>query len=287
MQELGGIHMHSDIIATFLAHLEAQKRSPLTVRRRRYSLTSLAEFCDPLPVLQADEEIIEQWLSTYHKPTTRHSYFSDARMFYAWAVRRQLIERHPMLEMEGPDVPKALPRPLTTDVVELAIGTAHGPVRRILMLAAFAGLRRSEIANLTAADVNLFSRPPMIVIRNGKGAKDRGVPIHPRLLDELRFISGSGAVVTNGGDPLPIHTVGWLAQNHLRHVCGVDATLHQLRHSFCTELARVSNGNVPLVATLAGHANINTTMIYIALAGSAKHHETVTTMFGADDPLAS
>ena len=49
--------------------------------------------------------------------------------------------------------------------------------------------------------------------------------------------------------------------------CGVTATPHQLRHTFGTEFARVSNGNLVQLAALMGHDSIDTTMGYVGWAG--------------------
>jgi integrase len=45
--------------------------------------------------------------------------------------------------------------------------------------------------------------------------------------------------------------------------CGIHATPHQLRHTFGTEFARHSNGNLIALAAVMGHETTNTTMGYV------------------------
>ena len=73
-------------------------------------------------------------------------------------------------------------------------------------------------------------------------------------------------------------TAGWIGTAVSEHIrrCGIDGTLHQGRHSFGTELARVSH-DLMLVQQLMGHASPTTTAGYIAL--NAPGGSEVATMF--------
>lgn len=71
----------------------------------------------------------------------------------------------------------------------------------MIALALFAGLRCHEIAGLQAEDVWLHGEPPMLVVRHGKGAKDRAIPMHPELVSLLRDIPASGPVFPGKAGP--------------------------------------------------------------------------------------
>ncbi len=251
----------STAIDAFARYQEFRRFSPATIDRRRASLTSLARFLHPAGLGDATTELLEEWLTTFAAPRTRNAYRSDVRAFYAWARKRGVVGHDPAAELDSIRVPRTLPRPLDGVVVRTLIDAAPSwRIRTALALAAYAGLRRSELAHLDAEDVHLDSRPPILVVRNGKGGKDRIVPVHPALgalLAERRrgpvFVVGSKRIAEEVGAHMRRH--------------GVHASLHQLRHSFATEAMRGSGGNVPLVMHLMGHASPETTMGYAGWAG--------------------
>jgi integrase len=73
-------------------------------------------------------------------------------------------------------------------------------------------------------------------------------------------------------------TVGRRIKEHLVS-CGVHATAHQLRHTFGTELARVTGGDLWMIGSLMGHASATTTMGYTQLGGD-KGASAVSHLFG-------
>lgn len=160
-------------------------------------------------------------------------------------------------------MPKSLPRPIpaTPEQLHELIASAPTHVRVALVLAVYSGLRRAEITRLTTADVVLDSSEPVLYVRQGKGRKDRAVPAHPTVVAELRRVGGS-----HGQRFVPV-SPDWLGTAVARHLRthGFDATLHQGRHSFGTELARVTGGDLMLIQQLMGHEHTSTTTGYIAL----------------------
>lgn len=112
----------------------------------------------------------------------------------------------------------------------------------------------------------------VIVVRDGKGRKDRVVPVHPDLAAELRtWVLPDGARYID----ITAGRLGRIVAAHLR-AHGIEATLHCGRHSFGTEAARVI-GDVMKVAQLMGHENPATTMGYIKLV--APGFESVASMY--------
>jgi integrase len=81
---------------------------------------------------------------------------------------------------------KALPRPVAVEDVFRAVEACRDEDTQLMLLfGALAGLRRFEIAKLTAEDVHLTAAPPVVFIE-GKGRKERIVPLHPELVARLR-----------------------------------------------------------------------------------------------------
>jgi integrase len=249
-------------LASFATYQKGRAFSPHTIRRRQTSLASIARYIDPLPLLAATPDLVEEWLGTFVTPRTKHAYRSDLSSFFAWAVKRQLVERSPMEQVDSIRVPKGLPHPVPVELVRPIIDAAPTVTLRLtLALAAYAGLRRAEISVLTPDDVAMFTDPPTLTVRDGKWGQDRSVPLHPTLGKLLAAHQGRGRYV-----PLQPDTVGKMAADHMRGL-GFDFTIHQLRATFATELARATAGNVILVAKMLGHGSIQTTMGYVGWSG--------------------
>lgn len=253
-------------IDRFSAHQRYRNLSVNTIRRRRDCLQTFQRFIDPLPLERARDTDIEEFLSSRVAPRTKHAYRSDLRVFYAWLTDREIIERSPADKVPSIKVPKSLPRPLGQDDALAALSYGSRRVRRMVALAFFAGLRCHEIAGLHAEDVWMHVQAPVIVVRHGKGGKDRTVPMHPQLIDLMRDLPPSGPVFPSRSRPtVHPYSVSRRVREHLLEL-GIDGTAHQLRHSFGTELARVTGGNLVMVATFMGHESTNTTMGYVKLA---------------------
>lgn len=208
---------------------------------------------------------LEEFLSTKPAARTRHAYRSDLRTFYAWAVKRDVLTVDPAAGLDSVKVPKALPRPLGDEARSLLL---HGDrvTRQMVALGLFAGLRCAEIAGLCGEDVWMHGDECTIVVRDGKGGKDRSIPMSSELREVLGKVSSSGPLFPgkNGRRTVTPGTVSARIRRHLARA-GIDATPHQLRHTFGTAVARRSGGDVVLTATWMGHGSTDTTMGYIRL----------------------
>lgn len=251
--------MTTDHLTAFHRYQTVRGLSPKTVLRRTTSLHQFSAYIEPLPLLETHADLIDEWLGTFRSPATRRAYRSDLMAFFTWAARRDLCP-NPVLRTDAIKVPNTLPRPVPPSYLPAILASAEPDVRLMIALGAYAGLRCAEISALEASDLDLTSLSPTLAVRGGKGGKDRVVPIHPQL---AKMLQG-----TKPGRLFPVapRTVGRKVAAHLRGL-GIEATAHKLRHSFGTELARTTRGNVVLVASLLGHADVSTTMRYIAWAG--------------------
>lgn len=267
------------MIRQYCAHLQMRHLSPATIKRRRTCLSLFERFAAPTSLLDVTAEHVEDFLGAQRAARTKHAYRSDLRSFYGWALKKGMVKRSPAHEVPTIKVPRSLPRPvrLTDALGTLTFGSLR--VRRMVGLALFAGLRRAEIAALQAEDVWTHADPPMLIVRHGKGARDRSVPIHPLLVSLMSGLPSSGPVfpVTDGSTIKP-ESVSGAIREHLA-AAGIDATPHQLRHTFGTELARASGGNLVLCAEWMGHASPSTTMGYVRLAVTGAD-EIIGGMFG-------
>jgi integrase/recombinase XerD len=176
-------------------------------------------------------------------------------------------------------LPKLLRRqiPVVLSPEEVACmidGTVNLRHRTILMTLYSTGMRRSELCNLRPEDID---KERMVVrILQGKGGKDREVPLSPKLLEQLRTYYRSvkrrngwlfpSLLVRRPDQPITSKTVWDLCREATRRA-GITKAVHPhtLRHSFATHL--FDNGaELPVIQTLLGHADPRDTMIYLHLA---------------------
>lgn len=249
------------LIEAFCAYMAQRSFSTFTIKRRTSSLSSFARYINPMSLTQVEGDHVMSWVGTLRSARTKHAYRSDLGAFYSWSTKRKVTKRNPVDDTDPIRVPKGLPRPAPIEAIPSIIRLANDDhLRLALAFAAYAGLRRSEIAHITTDDVQLHGQP-MVMVRLGKGGKDRVIPMHPELHAMLSVRRPSGLLV-----PISVDQLGRRASDHMRSL-GYDCTIHQLRHSFGTELARVTNGNVTAVGLAMGHESANTTLNYIGWNG--------------------
>ena len=163
---------------------------------------------------------------------------------------------------------------------ETSSSTAHAnkSVRdwAILHVALDSGLRVSEICALCVRDLILDGDPAVLVVRDGKGHKKRGVhlgaPLCRHLVDFLAWkeqVGQSAApqaplfVSSRSRGPLTRTAVFRIFKAEARAV-GLPArfSIHSCRHTYASLLYRASKYNIRLVQKQLGHRSIQTTQIY-------------------------
>jgi len=179
--------------------------------------------------------------------------------------------------LNRPDVVTMIPygkRPRTVPVVlspeeTLRFLEAVRPGRdRVLLQTAYAcGLRLGEVTHLRVADIDSARR--VIVVRRGKGQKDRLVPLSPRLLEVLRaywLTDRPRGWLFPGRDPArPLNETA-IQKLCQRVVTGLGlakrVTPHTLRHSFATHMLE-AGVDVRTVQAILGHTDLTTTANYL------------------------
>lgn len=262
------------LLEGFRSYQMARGFSTATMDRRTSTIRRFVAMIAPVDIRNAVTDDVEVFLNQYRNPRTRHAYRSDLSVFYTWACRRNLIAANPMILIDPVKVPKSLPRPVPAATVVMLVQSAPSvEVALMVALAGYAGLRVMEIANIGAEDIDLTHG--VLMVRAGKGGKDRAIPLHPVL---ARLVVAHG-VLAGPMFPYCRRTVGRKIAEHMEAM-GVSGTPHKLRASFATELAEMARGNIVLVQRLLGHASPETTMLYVGWGGG-EAAATVATMYGA------
>lgn len=190
------------------------------------------------------------------------------RYFYGTTLGR--TEQLPMIAFGKR--PKKLPCVLSPEEVTQVLEAARAGRERTLFMTTYAcGLRLSEAIHLQVPDID--SARMLVHVRQGKGNKDRLVPLSPRLLEELRvywrmhrpplWLFGSSR--RDG----PFHT-GSVQRLFRQAVTKAGlrkpATMHTLRHSFATHMLE-AGVDVMTLQKILGHRQLSTTALYLHLRG--------------------
>lgn len=161
-----------------------------------------------------------------------------------------------------------IPRP--SDVDALIAAAPNTRDRLIAQVLVMTGLRVAELCSLDILDIDLAGE--RLLVKQGKGSKDRVVPIPARLIPSLREWIGARIMgplfpSPRGGKRLSTRAVQKLmkrlaAAAHLPEALAARRyTPHKLRHRYATNAWRKTK-NIKIVQELLGHESISTTEIY-------------------------
>lgn len=245
-----------DSVEDHLADLARDRYSPNTVRARAAILATI-----PNPLTIDRPGILEWWETrqqrrggTLKAASSLAVEQSHVRAFYAWAFSAGRIDHNPGQWIPRARQRKAQPRPTREADYARLVRAADPPMRRMLALGGMAGLRCAEIAALDWTDVD--SDRGLIWVRNGKGGKDRSVP----LTADLAAILGPPA----SGPVIGCHVSPKAASARISRYLranGVESTAHKLRARYATRFLE-STGDLRATATVLGHSSVSTSERY-------------------------
>jgi site-specific recombinase XerD len=258
--------MNTDtLIGKYQRYQERRGLSWNTVEKRTRSLKMFAEQVG----FDATREQIEDWLDSRGLAAkSRAVWISHLGVFFRWAVSEGLLPSDPTVRIKAPKLRRNLPRPIPDAQLTKALKAATPLLRSWLLLGAFAGLRCQEIAGLAREDV--LDREGLLRVTQGKGGKERLVPLHGDVLAALKDygMATEGPLFRGrGGERVTPGALSHRLGDYLRGL-GITSTPHSLRHFFGTRLLQQSH-DLRLVQDAMGHQNISSTAIYTGVDQAA------------------
>ena len=166
--------------------LQRRNYSPATIRGYILAVKQFADyFGKPPDRLGATHVQRFQWYLLQERklaPVTVETRMSALRFFFKKMLKRRDIHFD---DLPFPKTPRKLPTVLSPEEVRCMIErTTNLMHRTILMVLYGTGVRRTELSLLKVGDID--SKRMVIHIRQGKGARDRDIPLSPKLLEALR-----------------------------------------------------------------------------------------------------
>lgn len=277
----------------FLVHLGVKGQSQHTAASSKAALTRFVRWCEERSLTKPSEidrktvELFQQSLFYHRKKNgdplsarSRQFLLIPLRQWFAWMVKQGHLHSSPAVDLELPKVPRRLPKAiLSPQEVETVlavpdVNTAVGLRDRAIMETLYStGIRRMELTGLTIQDIDRDRGT--VMIREGKGKKDRMIPIGDRALawiaayrDRARpELMGdkpdSGALFLNNlGNPLRPFHLTMLTKNYIDKAnIGKEGSCHIFRHSCATVLLE-GGMDTRHIQEILGHASLESTQIY-------------------------
>jgi integrase/recombinase XerD len=268
--------------------------SSATAKMREHALTSFIRWADERGLAQPGE-FTRPVLQRYQ----RHVYLARkkdgnplawstqlARLlpvvaWFKWLTREGFILTNPAADLDLPTPPKSLPKSLLSvaQVAQLMnqpdTATPIGLRDRTMLEVLYSsGIRRAELARLKVTQVDL--ERGTLVVREGKGRKDRVVPLGERACAWVRRYLLEVRPEQLQSDTLMLFLNDWsqpyepiylsnMARQYMRAAGFAVGSCHALRHACATHMLE-GGADIRYIQALLGHAKLETTEIYTHVA---------------------
>lgn len=242
-----------------LEHLRGARYSESTLRERERVLATIPG--DPLTL---DRERTQLWWASRQMVNTGGAEraasslsqeASHLRRFCRWAMQQGLVTYNAADWL--PDVRQTKPAviPVPEGDLDRLVRNAPEDMRRMIVLAAMAGLRSAEIGQVRWSDIDRGNG--VLWVRLGKGNKGRSVSLSTGLLLELGD-PGDGFIA---GRQMTGKAVSQAIARYMRSQ-GADYTAHKLRARYATRFLEAT-GDLKAAADALGHADLTSISRYV------------------------
>lgn len=245
---------------------------------------------EPIEITRPVLERYQRYLFFYRKKNgeplsfrSQHSRLVPLRVWFKWMTRQNYILHNPASEIDLPRLGRTLPKNiLSVEEVERVmtqpdVNEVIGLRDRVLLEVLYStGLRRLEIIHLKLFD--LHCDRGLVCVRQGKGHKDRYVPIGERALQWLgKYLEEARpqlaiepddmtVFLTAEGEPFSRDHLTFVVGQHIAHAgVGKVGACHLLRHTMATHMHE-NGADIRFIQQILGHEDIKTTQIYTHVA---------------------
>jgi len=266
--------------------------SPVTIEQRRLYLRLFVSWADTRglrrpdevtkPVLEAYQRHLYQLRQKRNgKPLSFRSQYTrlvPVRAFFKWLTRQNVIASNPASELVLPKLERRLPAVLTVAEVEqvLELPDVTEPLglrdRAMMEVLYSTGVRRMELIGLAVWDLDADGGT--LLVRKGKGNRDRVVPIGRRAIAWVRRYLDSArpllVVPPDEGVLFVGQLGGALSKNHLtrlirRYILSAElgkvGSCHLFRHTMATAMLE-HGADIRFIQQMLGHRDISSTQLY-------------------------
>jgi integrase/recombinase XerD len=251
-------------------HLNVTGKSKSTLTNYGRQLAHLALHFNQLPTSLDGEQVLDYLNLVKSKGTPSATFFK----FTVYGMRAACkISGLPYQQFSLPAIEHSnkLPTVLNAGEVKQLIKVCDLLKHRLLLgLCYGCGLRCGEVRNLRIGDAD--TQRGMLHVRQGKGSKDRVIPLGTMLCRGIKEYLQAERPQTflfegHNGEAFSQRGAQWVMSQALKKTSIVkeDVSLHTLRHTYATHLLE-QGVNIVTIKELLGHAHIDTTMIYLHLA---------------------
>ena len=254
------------------------------MRSRRYSEQTIATYIGTLTVFFSfykgksverieNEDVLrfnQEYIFRRKLSASYQSQFINAlKLFYALIFDKKIV----IEKLVRPKKPYTLPKVLdVSEVAAIINATENMKHKCMLSLIYSGGLRRGELLNLALTDID--SKRMMIMIRGGKGMKDRQVPLSANILEMLRnyylrYRPKQYVFEGQYGGRYSERSLELVLKKSVEKA-GIkrNINLHMLRHSYATHLLEAGT-DLRYIQELLGHKSPKTTQIYTHVSREA------------------
>lgn len=249
------------------------------------AVKSLAKHYGRSPDGLTEEEIRQYFLYLAKERQVAESTFRVHLYGVRFLYERTLRREWPALGLIRPKKRKKLPVVLSQEEVRRLLGRVRRRAARMALTMIYScGLRLSEGAHLQTKDID--GERMLVHVRNGKGGKDRYVPLPQRSLEVLRaywIVSRPRPWLFPGREGRSFLSPCVLQKSFKAAVresgMAKDASVHTLRHSYATHLLE-AGVDLRTIQQILGHHSPRTTAVYTHLT-----RKTIEAVHGALDHL--
>jgi len=283
-------------VRRYLEWRQVRNYSPRTVANNHSSLGQFVQWCEARG-LSKPSQVTKPLLERYQRHLSflpgrgcagslmsfrsQHLRLVAVRGFFSWLVKQNALLSNPASDLELPRLPERLPKDILTAreaeqvLLQPDVSTAVGLRDRAMLEVLYStGMRRAEVLGLQLGDID--AERGTVMIRQGKGRRDRMVPIGERAsqwVERYRTAARPELVKAALGEErtLFVSTLGepldadWLTQKVRGYVTAADlgksGSCHLFRHTMAT-LMLENGADIRHIQEMLGHRNLETTQVY-------------------------